>query len=321
MNRKGVPSVVAVSIVVLAMVVVLLGVGVAVGVSLNELSRSMPSYQHRAQEMLLDLKALAAKRGIDISDEVVLGYVNPGALMSWTPALFTALSGVLSNILLILFTVLFMLLETSVFQRKLRSALENPRAAFPRFAGYVVDLKRYLVIKTLINLLGGVLTAVWLAVLGVDYAILWGVLAFLLHFVPSVGSLVAAVPSVFLALIQLGGVAALLTAAGYLAIGTIIGNIIEPKIMGRRLGLSTLVVFVSFILWGSLLGLIGALLCVPLTMTVKRLCEMSEDTRWIAVLLGSDVTEARSIVSKRTRRVTALVAKAGPRVQKERTPL
>ena len=194
LERKGVPSVVAVSIVVAAMIAALLGTGVVVGASLNEFSRSLPSYQHRTQEMLLRLKAVVAKRGIAISDDAVLAYVNPGALMSWTPTLFAALSGALSNMLLILFTVLFILLETSAFKKKLRSALDSPGAAFPRFAGFVDDMKRYMAIKTLINLLGGVLTAVWLAVLGVDYAILWGVLAFLLHFVPSVGSLVAAVP-------------------------------------------------------------------------------------------------------------------------------
>ena len=146
------------------------------------------------------------------------------------------MSGALSNMLLILFTVLFILLETSAFKKKLRSALDSPGAAFPRFAVFVDDMKRYMAIKTLINLLGGVLTAMWLAVLGVDYAILWGVLAFLLHFVPSVGSLVAAVPSVFLALIQLGGGAALLAAAGYLAIGTIIGTSSNRRSWDEDLG-------------------------------------------------------------------------------------
>jgi predicted PurR-regulated permease PerM len=93
-----------------------------------------------------------------------------------------------------------------------------------------------------------------------------------------------------MALIQLGGGSAALTAVGYLVIGTILGNIIEPKIMGRKLGLSTLAVFVSLILWGSLLGLVGALLCVPLTMTVKLACEEYDETRWIAVLLGPEIS-------------------------------
>jgi AI-2E family transporter len=133
-------------------------------------------------------------------------------------------------------------------------------------------------------------TAVWLSVLGVDFPVLWGSLASLLHFVPSVGAIVAAVPAVLLALVQLGGASAVLTAIGYLVIGMVLGNIVEPRIMGRRLGLSTLVVFVSLIFWGNLLGLVGALLCVPLTMTLKLACETSEDTQWIAVLLGPGIS-------------------------------
>jgi AI-2 transport protein TqsA len=290
LERKRIPSVAAVSIVVAAMVTLLLSIGVVVGASLNEFSNSLPFYQTRTHDMLLELKALLAGRGIAVTDEILLGYVNPGAVMNLTAALFTALSSVLSNIVLILFTVMFVLLEASSFPAKLRSALDNPQAAFPQVSGFVNDIKRYMVIKTLINLLVGTLTAIWLSILGVDYPVLWGFLAFLLHFVPSIGSIVAAVPAVLLALIQLGGGSAALTAAGYLVIGTVIGNIVEPKIMGRRLGLSTLVVFVSLIVWGSLLGLIGALLCVPLTMTLKLACEASEDTRWIAVLLGPEIS-------------------------------
>jgi predicted PurR-regulated permease PerM len=181
---------------------------------------------------------------------------------------------------------MFILLEASSFPAKLRSVLDSPQAAFPQFTRFVKDIKRYMVIKTLINLIAGMMTAIWLSILGVDFPVLWGFLAFLLDFIPSVGLIVAAVPAVLLAFVQLGAGSAALAAAGYLIIGMVLGNIVEPKIMGRRLGLSTLVVFVSVIFWGYLLGLVGALLCVPLTMTVKLACEASEETRWIAVMLG-----------------------------------
>lgn len=286
MERKRIPSVAAVSIVVAAMVALLLSIGTVVGVSLNNFSNALPFYQVRIHDMLYAFKALLASKGIAITDKVLLGYVNPGAVMNLTVALFTALSSILSNILLILFTVLFILLEASSFPAKLRSVLDNPRAAFPEFTRFVDDIKHYMVIKTLISLIAGTLTTVWLSILGVDFPVLWGFMAFLLHFVPNVGFVVAAVPAVLFALVQLGGGSALLAAAGYLAIGMILGNIVEPRIMGRRLGMSTLVVFLSLIVWGNLLGLIGALLCVPLTLTLKLACEASEDTRWIAILLG-----------------------------------
>ena len=130
---------------------------------------------------------------------------------------------------------------------------------------------------------------IWLTVLGVDFPVLWGFLAFLLHFIPSVGSVIAAVPAVVLALIQLGGGSAALTAAGYIVIGMTLGNVVEPRVMGHRFGMSPLVVFLSLIFWGNLLGIAGALLCVPLTMTLKLACEAREDTGWIAVLLGPEV--------------------------------
>jgi AI-2 transport protein TqsA len=301
MERKHVPTVAAVLIVVAVMVGLLLSIGVVVGASLTEFSSALPFYQSRMHDMLLSLKAPLAKRGIAVTDKVLLAYINPGAVMDMTTSLFAALGSALSNILLILFTVMFILLEASGFPAKMRSVLDNPKAAFPHVTGFVNDIKRYMVIKTLINLIAGVLTALWLFILGVDYPVLWGFLAFLLHFIPSVGSVIAAIPAVLVALIQLGGGSALMTAAGYLVIGTVIGNIIEPKIMGRRLGLSTLVVFLSLVVWGSLLGVIGALLCVPLTMTLKLACETNEETRWIAVLLGPDITSEglRGILKKK----------------------
>jgi AI-2 transport protein TqsA len=294
MERKGVPSIAAVLIVLAAMVTLMLSIGVLVGASLNDFSNAMPLYQARVHDMLLSLKPLLARKGIAITDKVLLGYLNPAALMSYTAALFTELSVALSNIVVILFTVMFILLEAAGFPAKLRSALDNAEAVFPQYSRFVNDIKRYMVIKTLVNLIAGTLTTLWLVILGVDYPVLWGFLAFLLHFVPSVGSVVAALPAVLLALLQLGAGSAVLTAGGYLLIGLVLGNVIEPKVMGRRLGLSTLVVFVSLVVWGSLLGVVGALLCVPLTMTLKLACEENEETHWIAVLLGPEISHVHS---------------------------
>jgi predicted PurR-regulated permease PerM len=288
MERNRIPTVVAVLIVVAAMVTLLLGIGVVVGASLNDFSKSLPSYQTRIHDMLFALKALLARKGIAVTDEILLGYINPAAVMNMTAAMLTSLSSVFSNVVVILFTVMFILLEASSFPVKVRSVLDNPQAAFPQVTGFVREIKRYMVLKTLINLIVGALTTMWLFILGVDYPVLWGFLAFLLHFVPNIGTMVAGVPAVLLALVQLGWGSAVLTAAGYLVIGMVVGNIVEPKIMGRTLGLSTLVIFLSLIVWGSLLGVIGALLCVPLTMTLKLACEESENTRWIGVLLGHE---------------------------------
>jgi predicted PurR-regulated permease PerM len=127
-----------------------------------------------------------------------------------------------------------------------------------------------------------------MSILGVSYPILWGFLVFLLHYIPNIGSVIAAIPGILLALIQLGIGGAIYVAVGYFLVGFILGNFIQPKLMGRRLGLSTLVVFLSLLFWGNLLGLIGAVLCIPLTMTLKFAFESNEGTKWIAILLGPE---------------------------------
>jgi AI-2 transport protein TqsA len=288
LERKHIPSFVSVTIVISVMVAVLIMIGVLVGASLKSFSDALPFYQMRIQQQITALELLLANIGITITDKTLLNYVNPETLMNLTASLFTGLSSAFSNIALVLLTVAFVLLEVSSFPVKLRTVLGNPEAAFPRFTKFVIDIRHYLVITTLINLAAGILIWLWLSILGVQYPILWGFLVFLLHYIPNIGSVIAAIPAVILAFIQEGIGPALFVAAGYLLVGFVLGNIIQPKLMGRRLGLSTLVVFLSLVFWGNLLGLVGAVLCIPLTMTVKFAFESNEETKWIAVLLGPE---------------------------------
>ena len=288
LERKRIPSVVAVLLVVTGMIIVLLIVGGLVGTSLNNFSDALPSYQQRIQEEVSTLKALLEKKGIRVTEKVLLEYINPGAVMRLFVGMFGGLGSALSNIILILLTVTFILLEASSFPAKLRAVLGDPQQAFPQFTRFVDDIKRYMIIKTEISLTAGVLIGIWLSILGVDSPVLWGFLTFLFHYVPNVGSLIASIPAIILALVQLGIGHAALTAAGYLAVSFILGNVVEPRLMGRRLSLSTLVVFLSLIFWGSLLGLIGVVLSIPFTMTLKFACENNKSTRWIAVLLGPE---------------------------------
>ena len=147
-------------------------------------------------------------------------------------------------------------------------------------------------IQSALSLLVGILVGTWFLVLGIDFSVLWGLLAFLFNYVPCLGSIIAAIPALFVTLIQRGMVPALEAAAGYIGIHFIVGNVIQPWLMGRRLGLSTLVVFFSLVLWGGLLGLVGVVLAIPITMALKLAFESNEDTRWIAVLLGPEPSQA-----------------------------
>jgi AI-2 transport protein TqsA len=289
LRKRRVPSFIAVLIVVAAMVAVLLGVGGLVGASLNSFYAALPDYQARLHDQVAAVHAFLARRGIPGTQQILLDYANPAAVMKLTARLVGGVGSALSNIVLIVLTVTFILLEASSFPVKLRAVLGDPRQRFPQFTRFVDDLERYMVIKTLVSLATGILVGILLYALGVGYPVLWGFLAFLLNYVPSVGSTVAAIPAVLLAFIQVGPARALIATAGYMAVNFILDNVIETKLMGRKLGLSTLVVFLSLIAWGSLLGPVGMVLCIPLTMTLKFACESNEGTAWIAVLLGPEV--------------------------------
>ena len=191
-------------------------------------------------------------------------------------------------------TVVFILLEASSLPHKIHAALDRPGASLAGFERFVENVQRYMAIKSVVSLMTGVIIATGLWLIGVDYPLLWGVLAFLLNYVPNIGSIIAAVPAVLLAFVQLGALAALLSTMLYVAVNMLIGNMVEPRFMGRGLGLSTLVVFLSLVFWGWVLGPVGMLLSVPLTITVKIALESSSESHWLAVLLGPerDVTEA-----------------------------
>ena len=288
LERKRIPSAVAVLIVISGMILILLMVGVLVGTSIKKLSDALPFFQARLQQQVLALNTMLASIGIAVNDKVLGGYINPEAVNKWVVGLFSGVGPLFSSTVLILLTVSFILFEASSFPVKLRAALGDPRALFPQFSRFVNDIKRYMVIQTAISLTAGILVGIWLSILGVDFAILFGLLTFLLNYIPNVGSFIAFIPVVILTFIQLGIERTALAAAGYVVIVFFLGNVVQPRLMGHKLGLSTLVVFLSLIFWGSLLGLIGMVLCVPFTMALKFALENNENTRWIAALLARE---------------------------------
>lgn len=292
LKHKRIPNAAAVLIVVAGMIAALALAGALVGASLSSFSAALPAYQSRLQEQMLVLKEFLATKGITITDKILLEYFNPSAVMSFTAGLLSGLSSALSSIVLILLTVLFILLEVSTFPSKLRASPGDPERFMPRFTKFMEDIQRYVLIKTMISMTTGILVGIWMTVLGVEFPILWAFLAFLLNYVPNLGVIIAAIPAALFALIQLGPGYAAIVAAGYLAINFVIGTAIEPRIVGRGVGLSTLVVFLSLIFWGNMLGLIGAVLCIPITMTLKFVLENSEETRWMGLWLGPEAPKA-----------------------------
>ncbi len=211
--------------------------------------------------------------------------MNPSQVFSLAGDIFSGLSNLLSNSILVVLIFVFMLLEVSSFKNKL--AYISP-ASLRSMDKIVASLKKYFGIKILTSLATGILISLGLAILGLDFPILWGVLAFLLNFIPNIGSIVAAIPAVLLAFLQLPFWAAMGSLVLYIAVNFVIGNVIEPKWMGKSLGLSTFVVFVSLIIWGWILGTVGMLISVPLTMALKIALDSKPETRNIGLFLGDE---------------------------------
>ncbi|GAB5380948.1 MAG: AI-2E family transporter [Aliiglaciecola sp.] len=288
-SRYKVPRWLSVISVILIIVVFGFMLAGLVGNSMAEFRQNLPVYkQQLSGELLWITTRLEALFNLEINTELLVSYFDPAVAMNMATNLLTSLGGVLTNFLLILLTVVFMLFEAESVPKKIHIALDDPSMKIQQIDKFLISVKNYLVIKTLVSIATGFVIGVWLYFLGVDHFMLWAVLAFLLNYIPNIGSIIAAVPAVLMALVQLGPAVAGLTALGYVVSNTVMGNVVEPKFMGRGLGLSTLVVFLSLVFWGWLLGTVGMLLSVPLTMIVKIALESNQDTRWIALLLDSE---------------------------------
>lgn len=286
LKAKKVPSGLAIFSVVAMFFLLAATFGTVIGASLSAFYQDLPEYEQKLQLQGQAGIAWLQGMGVEIDQAILSDYIDPGAAMKMVAQVFSGLGGVLTNTFLIVFSVVFILFEASDFPDKVRRALGSKTKAIEHFQSFSDSVQRYLLIKTLVSIGTGIFAGIVLAIIGVDYAILWGLIAFLLNYIPNIGSIIAAVPPMLIAMIQLGPMSSLLVAGLYMVINTLFGNVVEPRYMGRSLGLSTLVVFISLVFWGWVFGPVGMLLSIPLTMVVKIALENSERHRWIAVLLG-----------------------------------
>ncbi|KZZ48861.1 hypothetical protein A3759_17760 [Thalassolituus sp. HI0120] len=283
-----VPEVVALLILLCGFILVGTMLATFVGSTLNSFYQDVPTYEAKLSGLVQQAVTWLRDMGVQVADNIVAEYVNPGAVMKMVGTVFNGLGGVLTNTFLILFTVVFILLEASSFPAKLKRAFGEQTTAFVQFERFSNSVQQYLAIKSLVSLGTGATIGFILWIIGVDYFALWALVAFLLNYIPNIGSIIAAIPAVLIALIQLGVGEAVLVGVSYVVVNTVFGNVVEPRLMGRSLGLSTLVVFLSLVFWGWVLGPVGMLLSIPLTMVMKIALENRPQSRWIATLLDHD---------------------------------
>lgn len=285
--RRRVPVALAVFITMLVLAAVAAFFGLLLLGSLGELREAGPTYYAEFQGRISYTVEWWKGKGISILDWMPVRYQRPEAIVELAGKAIKEILSLASQVTIVLLTLVFMLVEAAALPAKLDRLATRYRSALLRVSPVSRELQRYLFIKTAMSLAIGLVAALWVAVLGIDFPVLWGIVAFACHFIPNVGALLAAVPPMLLAFIQFDLSKSFAVLLGYLVIGTLLGNLLEPTLLGRRLGLSTLVVFLSLLFWGWLWGPIGMLLSVPLTGTIKILLENSKSYGWIAILLDS----------------------------------
>ena len=254
--------------------------------SLDQFTASLPTYEANLRAQLNTVWQWLETRGIDAPTELVAENLDPQFAMSYAGQIAKALSGLLGQAFLIFIIVAFMLVETSGLHEKLHAIPGVSEQGLEALEKNFQDVRHYVSLKSFMSLLTGTLVTLWLWILGIDNALFMGLLAFFFNFVPTIGSIIAAIPGVLLGFILFGPTMAAVTAIGYVVINVGVSNVIEPRFMAQSLGISPLVIVVSMVFWGWLLGPVGMLLSVPLTMALKVGLEGSDATKPAAVLLG-----------------------------------
>jgi len=292
--RRGVPTWLSLFIVVAVMLVFFAAVFIIVGSAGAAFTADLPGYQAELSTLIANVSAWFDARGVEVSASGLRDLLNPERIGSFFQRFIGNIGGALSNIMLIVFTVIFMLADANLIKRKLawhqqrHSAVEGQ---LDSLSDLVVLLSTYTKIKAAVSLLTGFLIWLGLSLMGIKYPVLWGLLAFLLNFIPTIGSIIAAFPVLLLAMLSLDPVLLMMIVTLYLGVNIVVGNFVEPVWMGDEVGLATLVVFLSMVFWGWLFGPVGMLLSVPLTIALKFLALRNPGTLWLAVLLSNNVED------------------------------
>jgi predicted PurR-regulated permease PerM len=282
--RRGVPRWGAALVTTLTVLAVVGGIAFVVLQAASDIVDGIPRYGAALGRLEADASVWLEQHGLD-RVAASLGEVDASTRVERMaePVLWSTVN-VLQTLILVVVTTAFIQIDAPGLRRAVARQVKDPARA-ARFSGAVDEIQRYVIVKGILSAVNGLLLGLWCAAWGVEGAVLWGVLAFALNFVPVVGSLIAAIPPVVLGLVTGGPEIALGVAAGYIAVNLVVDNVLEPRIMGRAVGISPLVILLAMLFWGFILGPIGALLSVPLTVIVKTGLATSPKLAWVAIML------------------------------------
>ena len=287
LEKKRIARWLAIIIVVLGMILLFSGFAFLVGGALSSFSGNLSKYESTLTTISNSFIQYLNDKGLKVPKDQLSNLIQPAKILEYTAGALNEMFNMVGNTFLIFLIILFMLMEYGSFSVKGKAILSGSDKSNLYLSTIIKNLRHYLGIKTLVNLSVGIIVYFALLIIGVDYPLLWALISCLMNYIPNIGSIMAGIPTVLFALVQLGLGGAIWTLVSFLLIHNIIGTIIEPRLMGKGLNLSTLVVFLSLLFWGFIFGMVGMFLSVPLTMTIKIILEQNEKTRWISILLGT----------------------------------
>ncbi len=249
------------------------------------------SYERYQTNMDKVIDTVNSLLGIDVYENIAssLNDFNYREILS---QLADTITGLFGNAVMVIIYALFIISEEASFSTKIQQLFSNPQE-YQRVSSLVerinASVSDYIRLKTYVSLLTGVVGYIFLAIIGIDAPFFWAFLMFILNYIPTIGSLIATIFPAIFSLIQFGEITPfLIILIGLGAIEGIIGNVVEPKIMGSSLNLSPLVTILALVVWGQIWGITGMLLSVPITVVMVIIFSQFDSTRDIAILLSEN---------------------------------
>ncbi len=256
--------------------------------SVQSFTQNLPLYQQKYDALIPHAVTYLKHYGVELQSDSLLSMFNPISLIQHALGFVKSMGNLMSNGVLMLIIIIFLFLESSLMMEKIFYFLDSKEAK-EHMLLFTQNINTYFAIKTFTSLLTGFLIYLMLSFFHLEYASLFGFLAFILNFIPSIGSFVAAIPAIAIAILQLSLLDTFFIVVGYLVINNAISNFLEPKILSKGVGISTFFVFLSMVLWGWILGPVGMFLSIPLTITLKMASSYTRKYRWISILLSDKV--------------------------------
>lgn len=291
LRGKGAPRALAFIITIIMALAVVLSLLFIVAFSVDQFAQVVPTYQDSITSFQKAAKDRLDALGVNTSKTLSGSLDTSQAREGLKGAVSAALKGVSTSIsasALFFIILVFMLYEGLSLSIKLEHAGPDiDKGLLERMSHLIANIRSYVTITAIIGAAAGAANTILLLVLGVQFAVLWGILSFIMNFIPNIGFIIAVIPPALIAWLSLGWVEAVVVVIGYILINGISGNVIQPKYIGQGVNLSPSFVFFSLVLWGSILGILGAILAVPLTLAIKELVlERDESTRWLADIIS-----------------------------------